>query len=55
MAGYAAPVLGANYLANQYAPTRRAKVWLGEQLSAAGPRLGQALVPNDFGARPGDY
>lgn len=55
MAGYAAPVLGANYLANQYAPTRRAKVWLGEQLSAAGPRLGQALVPNDFGTRPGDY
>jgi len=54
MAGYAAPVLAANYAANQFAPTRRAKVWLGEQLASPHPQLGQLLVPNDYGTRPGD-
>lgn len=53
--GYAAPVLLANYAANQYAPTRRAKAWLGQQIGAGGSALGSALVPHDFGARPGDY
>lgn len=55
LAGYAAPVLGANYLANQYAPTRRAKVWLANQVQTSSPMLGQALIPKDYGSRPGDY
>lgn len=54
-AGYVAPVLVANYAANQFAPTRRAKVWLGEKAVAGGNVLGRALVPSDFGARAGDY
>jgi hypothetical protein len=54
-AGYVAPVLLANYAANQYAPTRKAKAWLGQQVGAAGGVLGNALVPSDFGTRPGDY
>jgi len=54
-AGYVAPVLLANYAANQYAPTRKAKAWLGQQVGSAGNMLGNALVPSDFGARPGDY
>ena len=53
--GYAAPVLLANYAANQYAPTRRAKAWLGQQVGTGGGVLGNALVPRDFGMRPGDY
>ncbi len=53
--GYAAPVLLANYAANQYAPTRRAKAWLGQQIGTGGSMVGSALVPRDFGARPGDY
>lgn len=55
MVGYAAPVLLANYAANQYAPTRRAKAWLGSQIGAGGSVVGNALVPRDFGARPGDF
>jgi hypothetical protein len=54
VAGYAAPLLAANYAANQFAPTRRAKAWLGEKMPVVGQRVGQALVPKDFGARPGD-
>lgn len=53
--GYAAPLLAANWAANQTAPTRRAKVWLGEQVGAGGNALGRALVPGDFGNRPGDF
>lgn len=53
-AGYAAPVAVANYAANQFAPTRRAKTWVGQQLPTVGHHVGQALVPKDFGARPGD-
>ena len=53
-AGYAAPVVAANYAANQFAPTRRAKTWIGQQLPTVGQHMGQALVPKDFGARPGD-
>lgn len=53
--GYAAPVLLANYAANQYAPTRRAKAWLGQQIGSGGNAVGSALVPRDFGARPGDF
>lgn len=53
--GYAAPVLLANYAANQYAPTRRAKAWLGQQVGSGGNMIGSALVPRDFGARAGDY
>lgn len=55
MVGYAAPVLLANYAANQYAPTRRAKAWLGQQIGTSGNMVGNALVPRDFGARPGDF
>ena len=53
--GYAAPLLAANWAANQTAPTRRAKVWLGEQLGAGGNMLWRALIPGDFGNRPGDF
>lgn len=53
-AGYVAPVVAANYAANQFAPTRRAKAWLGEQLGTGGQVVGRALVPRDFGMRPGD-
>lgn len=53
--GYAAPVLLANYAANQYAPTRRAKAWLGQQIGSGGNVLGNALIPRDFGGRPGDF
>lgn len=53
--GYAAPVLLANYAANQYAPTRRAKAWLGQQIGTGGSVVGSAMVPRDFGTRPGDY
>ncbi len=53
-AGYATPLLAANYTANQFAPTRRAKAWLGEKMPTVGQHVGQALVPKDFGARPGD-
>lgn len=53
--GYAAPVLLANYAANQYAPTRRAKAWLGQQIGTGGAVVGNALVPRDFGTRPGDF
>lgn len=53
--GYAAPVLLANHAANQYAPTRKAKAWLGQRVGTAGNALGNALVPGDFGARPGDF
>ena len=55
LAGYVAPILGANYVANQFAPTRRAKVWLANQVQTSSPVLGQALMPKDYGARPGDY
>lgn len=55
MVGYAAPVLLANYAANQYAPTRRAKAWVGQQIGSGGNVLGNALVPRDFGTRPGDF
>lgn len=54
LVGYAAPVVAANYAANQYAPTRRAKAWLGQQLGAGGQLVGRALIPGDFGMRPGD-
>jgi len=53
--GYAAPVLVANHAANQYAPTRRGKAWLGQQMGAAGNAVGSALIPRDFGSRPGDF
>ena len=55
LAGYVAPILGANYIANQYAPTRRAKVWLANQVQTSSPVLGQALIPKDYGSRAGDY
>lgn len=53
--GYAAPVLAADYATNQYAPTRRAKAWLGRQIGSGGAVVGNALTPRDFGTRPGDY
>jgi hypothetical protein len=54
-AGYAAPLLIANYAANQYAPTRKGKAWLGQRIGTAGNAIGNALVPSDYGTRPGDF
>ncbi len=54
LVGYAAPVLAANAVANQYGPSRRAKAWVGQQLGTGGQVVGRALTPNDFGMRPGD-
>lgn len=53
--GYVAPILAANYITNQYTPTRRAKAAIGQGVGMMGGHIGQALVPRDFGMRPGDY
>lgn len=52
--GYIAPVVAANYAMNQFAPTRRAKAWLGQQLAGGGQLVGRAITPGDYGMRPGD-
>lgn len=53
--GYVAPVLLADYATKQYGPSRRARAWLGQQASTSGNLVHHALVPGDFGMRPGDY
>lgn len=53
--GYAAPVLLADYATKQYGPSRRARAWLGQQAANGGALAHHALVPGDFGTRPGDY
>ena len=53
--GYAAPVVLADYATKQYGPARRARAWLGQQVSGGGNLVGRALVPGDFGTRPGDF
>jgi hypothetical protein len=53
--GYAAPVMLADYATKQYGPSRRARAWLGQQAATGGTLVHHALVPGDFGTRPGDY
>lgn len=53
--GYAAPVVLADYATKQHGPSRRARAWVGQQASSGGNLVHRALVPKDFGMRPGDY
>lgn len=53
--GYAAPVVLADYATKQHGPSRRARAWVGQQASTGGNLVHRALVPGDFGTRPGDY
>lgn len=53
--GYLAPVVLADYATKQYGPTRRARAMVGRGAIAGGNLVHQALVPGDFGMRPGDY
>lgn len=53
--GYAAPVVLADYATKQYGPSRRARAWAGQQAANTGALVHHALVPSDFGTRPGDY
>lgn len=54
-AGYLAPVVLADYATKQYGPTRRARAMVGRGAVAGGNLVHHALVPGDFGMRPGDY
>lgn len=54
LAGMAAPLLAANYLADQSSMGRNAKVWAAQHLPGAVQAGGQLVIPRDYGQQQGD-